>query len=95
MNHGKQEILDAVRQHAERALSWEGEQLTILDVVIPYASDLTMGECTVEVKWSRTDVHVPTDIAIYTVQEDKSGALDVFGPEWPEDPPPWRLREVM
>jgi hypothetical protein len=95
MLHSKQDILAAVRRHAERALSWDGEQLTIRDVYLPYESDLRMGECTVMVKWTRSGVNVATDDAIYTIQEDKGGALDVFGPEWPEYPPPWRLREVI
>jgi hypothetical protein len=95
MKHSKQDILEAVRRHAERSLSWDGEQLTITDVYLLYESDLQMGECTLMVKWIRSDVDVATDDAIYTVQEDKSGAIVVFGPEWQEYPPPWRLREVI
>lgn len=95
MLHSEQDILEAVRRHAERALSWDGEQLTIRDVYVPYASDLRMAECTVMVQWTRSDVDMATDDAIYTVQEDTSGALVIFGPEWPEYPPPWGLREVI
>jgi hypothetical protein len=95
MLRSKQDILAAVRRHAERALSWDGEQLTIHDVFLPFKSDLGMGECTVMVKWTRSDVDAATDDAIYTFQEDKSSTLDVFGPEWPEYPPQWRLREII
>lgn len=95
MLHSKHDILEAVRKHAEQALSWDGEQLTIREVYVPFASDLRMGECTVMVQWARSDVETATDEAIYTVQEDTSGVLVIFGPEWPEYPPPWRLREVM
>jgi len=95
MLHSKQDILAAVRRHAERALSWDGEQLIIRDVYLLYESDLRMGECTVMVDWTRSDVDVATDDAIYTVQEDKSGELVVYGPEWWEYPPPWKLHEVI
>jgi hypothetical protein len=95
MVHSKQDILEAVRRHAERALSWDGEQLTIRDVYLLYESDLRKGECRVLVKWTRSDVDAATDDALYTVQEDTSGALKIFGPEWWEYPPPWRLREGM
>lgn len=95
MIHGKQDILEAVRRHAERALSWDGEQLTIGDIYLFYESDLRTGECTVIVQWTRSDINVATDDAIYTVSEDKSGALVIYGPEWQEYPPPWRLREVL
>jgi hypothetical protein len=95
MKHSKQDTLEAVRRHAERALSWDGEQLTIRDVYLPYESDLSMGECTVMVEWTRSDIHVATDDAIYTLQEDKSGELKIYGPEWWEYPPPWRLHAVI
>ncbi len=95
MLHSQQDILAAVRRHAERALSWDGEQLTIRDAYVPYASDLRMAECTVMVQWTRSDVAMAPDDAIYTVQEDTRGALVICGPEWPEYPPPWRLREDM
>jgi hypothetical protein len=95
MRHSKQEILEAVRRHAEEALSWEGEQLTITDVYLFYESDLSKAECTVGVRWNRSDIDVKTDDALYTVQDDKTEALDIFGPEWWEYPPPWRLHEVI
>jgi hypothetical protein len=60
----KQEILAAVRRHAETDLAWDGEQLTIIDVYILYEGDLKIGDVTVMVKWIRSDVAVKTDDAI-------------------------------
>lgn len=95
MRHSKQEILDAVRKRAEIDLSWEGEQLSILDVYIEYESDLRKAECTVLVKWKRSDVEVETDDAIYTLSDKRTEELDIVGPEWWEYPPAWKLHKVI
>jgi hypothetical protein len=52
MRHRKHDILEAVRRHAERALSRDGEQLTVGEVYLFHESDLRQSECTVIVKWT-------------------------------------------